>query len=129
MHPVRRTVLCDGIRAGVILSVCAIALALLGLTPALTWIPEVPLLGSAILVPIGLLGWTGWRAAARTGRLVAGPLTAALAGSIGGAAAGSAFVVAGKPALNIAVGILAGVLAGAALGMAGARAQLSTSRT
>jgi hypothetical protein len=113
-------ILGDGLRSGALLSLCSIALAMLGLTPALSWIPELPLLGTAILLPVGILAWTGWRAASRAGRLTAGPLTGALAGAIGGVVAGIAFVITGKPALNIAVGLVGGTLSGSAIGFAGA---------
>jgi len=110
----------EGLRSGAILSLCAVGLAVLGLTPALSWIPEVPLIGAAILLPVAILIWTGFRAAKRSGRLLAVPLTGALAGGIGGCIGGIAYVIAGKPALNIAVGLLAGALSGAVLGLAGA---------
>ena len=93
---------------------------MLGLTPSLTWIPEVPLVGTAIVLPIAVLSWTGFRAARRSDRLLAGPLSGALAGAIGGGVAGIIYLLAGKPALNVAVGLLAGALSGAAFGFAGA---------
>ena len=120
LDSLNRVILGDGLRSGALLSLSAIGLALLGLTPAFSWIPEVPLLGTAILVPVGILAWTGWRAASRSGRLTAGPLTGAVAGTIGGLVAGIAFVIAGKPALNIAVGLVSGALSGSAIGFAGA---------
>jgi hypothetical protein len=110
----------DGLRSGAILGLCAVGLAVLGLTPALSWIPEVPLLGAAILLPVAILIWTGFRAAERSGRLVAGPMAGALAGAIGGWIGVIAYVIAGKPALNIAVGLLAGAFSGAVIGLAGA---------
>jgi hypothetical protein len=90
---------------------------LLGLTPAFTWIPEVPLVGTAMVLPIVVLIWTGFRAATRSDRLVAGPLSGALAGAIGGGAAGIIYLLAGKPALNVAVGLVAGALSGAGVGL------------
>ena len=119
-----QVVLREGVRGGAILSFCSVALAVLGLTPALRWIPEVPLLGTAIVLPVLLLVWSGWRAASRAGRLVAGALTAALAGALGGCVGGIAYVLAGKPALNIAVGLLGGALVGGALGFVGATLRL-----
>jgi hypothetical protein len=92
----------------------------LGLTPAFTWIPEVPLVGTAIVLPIAVLIWTGFRAATRSGRLVAGPLSGTLAGAIGGSVAGIIYLVAGKQAVNVAVGLVAGALSGTAFGFAGA---------
>lgn len=110
----------EGLRSGVLISLCAVALGVLGLTPALSWIPEAPLLGAAIVVPVAILVWTGFRSATQSGRLVAGPYTGVLAGAIGGCVGGIAYLIAGKPALNIAIGLLGGALAGAALGFAGA---------
>jgi hypothetical protein len=109
-----------GLRSGAILSLWAIALAVLGLTPALSWVPEAPLLGAAIVVPVAILVWTGLRSATRSGRLVAGLFSGALAGAIGGCVGGIAYLIAGKPALNIAVGLLGGALTGGALGFTGA---------
>jgi hypothetical protein len=121
MHDsLNRVIMAEGLRSGAILSLYAVALAVLGLTPALSWIPEVPLIGAAVLLPVALLIWTGFRATARSGRLVAGPLTGALTGAIGGCVGGIAYLLAGKPALNISVGLVAGALAGAAFGFTGA---------
>ena len=113
-------ILREGLRWGGILSLCAVALAVLGLAPAFSWIPEVPLLAAAVLLPGALLMWAGFRAAARSRRLVVGPLTGALAGAIGGCVGGIAYLLAGKPALNVAVGLVAGALFGALLGFVGA---------
>lgn len=119
-HSLNRVIIGEGLRSGAILSLCAVALAVLGLTPTLSWIPEVPLIGAAIVLPVALLIWTGFRAAARSGRLVAGPVTGVLTGAVGGCVGGTAYLLADKPALNIAVGLLAGALAGAAFGFTGA---------
>ena len=115
-----RIVALEGARSGVALGVCAVVLAILGLTPSLAWIPEAPLLGAAILVPVAILGWTGFRAASRSGRLVAGVLAGGLSGAIGGAVGGMAYLLFGKPALNILVGLLTGAIAGAGVGFLGA---------
>jgi hypothetical protein len=101
---------------------------LLGLTQAFTWIPEVPLVGTAIVLPMAVLIWTGFRAETRSGRLIAGPLSGALAGVIGGGAAGIIYLLTGKPALNVAVGLVAGALFGAAFGFAGAALGLYRTR-
>lgn len=95
-------------------------LAVLGLTPKLSWIPELPLLGAAIVVSVAIIGWTGFRAASRSKRIVAGPLAGALTGAIGGGVGGIAYLLFGKPALNIAVGLLGGAIGGAAIGFLGA---------
>lgn len=113
-------VMAEGLRSGVLLGLCAVALAVLGLTPALAWIPEAPLIGVAFVLPVAILAWTGFRSARRSGRLVAGLFTGALAGAIGGCVGGIAYLIAGKPALDIAVGLLGGALTGAALGFTGA---------
>jgi hypothetical protein len=110
----------EGLRWGAILGLCSVALAVIGLSPAFSWVPEVPLIGAAILLPVAILIWTGFRAATQSGRLAAGPLAGALTGAIGGCVGGIAYSIAGKPALNIAVGHLAGAFSGAVFGLAGA---------
>ena len=115
-----RIVALQGARSGVALGVCAVVLAVLGLTPSLAWIPEAPLLGAAVLVPVAILGWTGFRVASRSSRLVAGVLAAALSGAIGGAVGGVAYLLFGKPALNVLVGLLTGAIGGATIGFLGA---------
>lgn len=110
----------EGARSGVALGVWAAVLAVLGLTPKLSWIPELPLLGAAIVVSVAIIGWTGFRAASRSKRIVAGPLAGALTGAIGGGVGGIAYLLFGKPALNIAVGLLGGAIGGAAIGFLGA---------
>jgi hypothetical protein len=127
---VNQIVMVEGFRSGAILGACSVALALVGLAPAFAWLPEIPLVGAAILLPLAILGWTGFRAALRSGRVVAGPLASALTGAVAGGVAGLAYLLAGKPALNIGVGLLAGAIAGAAIGFVGAlfsiRSQLIT---
>lgn len=109
----------EGLRAGVLLGGWAVIVAILGLSPGFSWIPEGPFIGAAGLVALAILGWAGFRGAEKSSRLIAGPLTGALTGGIGGCIGGLAYVVAGKPALNIAVGFLLGAVAGAVLGLAG----------
>lgn len=113
------TVWSEGLRSGVVLAGCAVVLAFLGLTPSLSWIPEVPLLGAAILIPIAVLGITGYRAGLRSGRVVAGALAGAIAGSLSGTVGGICYVVFGKSAINVLAGLLLGALGGAAFGAAG----------
>ena len=72
----------EGLRSGAILSLCAVVLAVLGLTPALSWISEALLIGAAFVLPVAILVWTGFRSARRSGRLVAGLFTGALAGAM-----------------------------------------------
>ena len=106
---------------GIVLGAGVAVLAVLGLTPALSWIPEVPLLGVAILLPVAACGLAGFRTGLGTGRVLAGALAGALAGSIGGALGGVSYVLFGKPVLNILVGLLLGAAGGAVVGAAGAR--------
>jgi hypothetical protein len=94
-----------------ILAVFAVVFAILGLSPSLRWIPEIPLLLVAGLVPTAILLVAGYRV---------GALAGAVAGAIGGATGGVAFVVYGKPVINIPIGLVAGLVGGIALGALGA---------
>jgi hypothetical protein len=114
-----RVVLSEGIRGGVVLALAAVVLAVLGLTPSLSWIPEVPLMVVAVLVPIVVLGITGFRAGSRWSRLEAGGMAGAVAGGIGGLVGGLSYVVFGKSLLNIAVGLILGAIGGAIVGATG----------
>ena len=116
----RRIVLSDGFRSGTILAVCSLVFAVLGLMPAFSWIPEVPLLGAALLLPVAILSWTGIRAASRSDRIAAAPLAAGVAGAIGGCIGGVVYVVFGKSALNVPLGLLAGSVVGVAVGFVSA---------
>jgi len=69
--PVRRIALSEGIWAGLALAAGVVVLAVLGLHPALAWIPEVPLLGLALLVPLAAFGCAGYRAGRRSGATAA----------------------------------------------------------
>jgi hypothetical protein len=102
------------------MSVASILFAVVGLSPSLTWVPEVPLLAAAVVLPIAILGIAGFRAGARTRLVRAGAFAGSLGGAIGGFVGGVAYVSFGKPALNVAVGLMAGGLGGAAIGMMGA---------
>ncbi|MBJ7597279.1 MAG: hypothetical protein DLM67_00330 [Candidatus Nephthysia bennettiae] len=113
-------VISEGLRWGVVMSVLAIALAVLGLTPALSWVPELPLLTAAVLLPIFAYGLAGHRAGLRSGRLLGGLLAGALAGGISGAVGGACYVVFGKSAFNLLAGFGLGVIGGAAVGTVGA---------
>ena len=55
-----------GIAGGLLLALFAVVFAILGLTPSLSWIPEVPLLAGAVIIPVAILMVTGHRAYART---------------------------------------------------------------
>lgn len=37
-------VFAEGVRAGLVLAACVVVLAILGLDPSMSWVPEVPLL-------------------------------------------------------------------------------------
>ena len=109
-----------GFAGGLLMALFAVGFAILGLTPSLSWIPEVPLLAAAVIVPVGILLVTGHRAYARTLDVVAAMLAGSLAGALGGLTGGVSYVVAGKSAVNVVGGLLAGVVAGVFLGWAGA---------
>jgi hypothetical protein len=113
----------DGLLWGSALAVFAVVFGILGLTPSLTWIPELPLLVVGAVVQVLLLAGAGWRARLRSGKRIGGFLAGALAGAMGGVAGGTCYVVYGKPALNLAVGLVVGVAAGFVIGgLAGVRA-------
>jgi hypothetical protein len=115
-----RTVLVEGSRSGLAVAACAVLFAVLGLSPSLSWIPELPLLGSALLVPVAIYGVTGFRTGLRRRRVLDGALAGALAGAISGAAAGLCFVLYGKSPLNVLVGIVLGAAGGGFAGSLGA---------
>jgi hypothetical protein len=112
-----RTALLEGIRGAAVLVGCVVVLAVLGLSPSLAWIPEVPLVATAVVVPGFVLGLTGYRATQRDPRLLAGAIAAGLAGAIGGGVGGVAYVVFGKPLLNVPVGVVVGLIGGATIGL------------
>ena len=117
----------EGVRTGLALSACVVVLAILGLTPSMSWIPEVPLVGVAILLPLAGYGLTGYRVGKRSGRTLAGALAGSLAGVISGSVGGVAYVIFGKSVLNVAVGLLLGGVGGAIAGAAAARLSRRTS--
>lgn len=98
------------------LAIFAVTFGILGLTPSLTWIPELPLLVVGAVVPLLLLGWAGWLATRHSGERTSGFLAGALAGAMGGVAGGICYVAYGKPVLNVAVGLVVGAAAGLAIG-------------
>src|SRR5881398_446343 len=79
-----RPALAEGVRGGIVLSIAVILLAILGLTPSLSWIPEVPLIAAAIAAPVVGYALTGYRAGRRSGRIAAGGLAGTIAGGISG---------------------------------------------
>lgn len=114
-----RIVLSEGIRGGVALAFAAIVFAVLGLTPSLRWIPEVPLILAAILVLIVGLGVVGYRAGSRWSRLEAGAMAGAVAGGSAGLVGGLCYVLFGKSLLNVVVGLILGTIGGTIIGAAG----------
>jgi len=103
-----------------VLSVFVVALAFVGLSPALSWLPEVPLLGVSVLIPLVGYAVTGYRAGRRSGRVASGVIASAVAGVVSGFAAGLSFVLFDKPLLNIPVAMALGCIAGAVWGAVGA---------
>jgi hypothetical protein len=114
-----QTALSEGTRAGGVLAVWTIVLAVLGLTPAFSWVPEVPLLTVGAAVPAVVLGFTGFRVAFSSRRIAPGVIASALAGAISGGVGGLAYVAFGKPLLNVAAGLVLGAVGGAVLGALG----------
>ncbi len=116
MGPVAR-----GVQGGLGVGVCVIGLAVVGLNPAFSWVPEAPLIALAIAVPLVGYLLTGLRAT-RDARFIQAGLTAgAVAGLVSGAIGGLAYVLAGKPALNVLVGAVIGLLGGGVVGAVGGR--------
>jgi hypothetical protein len=115
-----RTVFWEGARVGMALAVCVVVLAILGLTPSLSWIPEVPLVGTAILLPVAAYVLTGFWQGRRSGRVGAGAVAGAVAGSISGGVGGLSYFLFGKSPINVMVGLVLGATGGAAAGAVGA---------
>ena len=95
-------------------------LAFVGLTPAFSWVPEVPLLEVSVLIPLVGYAVTGYRAGRRSGRVASGVIASAVAGVVSGFAGGLSFVLFDKPLLNIPAGMALGCIAGAVWGAVGA---------
>jgi hypothetical protein len=125
---VRKIVLAEGLKGGVALAVVSILFAVIGLSPSLTWVPELPLLAAAVLFPVAIIGIAGFRVGAQTRLVWAGALAGTLAGAIGGLVGGFAYVFFGKAMLNVAVGLVAGALGGATVGTTGALLSRRTGR-
>jgi hypothetical protein len=103
-----------------VLSAFVILLSFVGLTPELSWVPEIPLLAISVLVPLVGYALTGFRAARRSARIGDGVVAGAVAGVVSGLAGGLCFVLFGKPLLNVPVGLVIGCVAGAVWGAVGA---------
>src|SRR2546429_1031833 len=95
----------EGVRGGIVLSIAVILLAILGLTPSLRWIPEVPLIAVAIAAPVAGYALTGYWAGRRTGRTAAGVLAGAVAGGMSGGVGGVAYGLFCKPPLQLRGGL------------------------
>ncbi|GAC1684244.1 MAG: hypothetical protein PVS2B1_03570 [Candidatus Dormibacteraceae bacterium] len=119
-HLMWRRALIAGVGSGALLAGFAILFAILGLTPSFSWIPEVPLLAIAGVVPVAVLMVTGYRAWKSSGSIRMGAIAGATAGSIGGFTGGVAYVVFGKSIFNVVAGTIVGIASGAVLGAAGA---------
>jgi hypothetical protein len=116
--PGRANILREGLGGALVLCTGVVVFAVLGLVPEMRWIPEVPLLVAALLLPLSVWGLIGYRVVGRGGRVMAGSTAAAITGAIGGSVGGLCYVIVGKSALNVAVGLLLGS-AGLLLGSAG----------
>jgi len=91
-------------------------LAIVGLTPSLSWFPEVPLILTALLIPVLGYGLAGYRSASVSHQLLDGVIAGAVAGIISGAVGGMTYVVFGKPLLNAVVGPVVGAVGGSVVG-------------
>ncbi len=105
-----------GLRVGVVLSAAVVVLAVVGLTPSFSWIPEVPFLLVATLIPLLGFGFAGYRCASTSHRALDGTIAGAVAGLLSGAIGGLSYVAFGKPLLNVFVGPLIGAVGGALVG-------------
>lgn len=108
--------LVEGVRWGSVLGLFAIVFGILGLTPSLAWIPELPLLVVGTAVPLLLLAGAGLRASSQSGRIASGLTAGVVAGVIGGIAGGLCYIAFGKSLLNLPIGLLAGGAGGAVIG-------------
>ncbi len=114
----------EGARMGIVLAVCAAILAYVGLDPGFAWVPEVPLVLGAAVVPTIAFAIAGARAGGLSRQWVAGGYAGGICGAIGGGAGGLAYVYFGKSILNVPIGLLIGVVLGAGVGAASAAVAL-----
>jgi hypothetical protein len=105
-----------GLRVGVIVAVAVVVLAVVGLTPSFSWVPEVPLLVTATLIPLIGFAFAGYRSASVSLRVLDGMIAGAVAGLLSGAIGGLSYVLVGKPLLNVIVGPALGAVGGALVG-------------
>jgi len=105
-----------GLRVGVVLAVAVVVLAVVGLAPSFAWVPEVPLLLTATLVPVVGFAFAGYHCASASHRVLDGVIAGAVAGLLSGASGGLSYVLFGKPLLNLIVGPAIGAVGGALVG-------------
>ena len=105
-----------GLRVGVVLAAAVVVLAVVGLTPSFSWIPEAPFLLVATLIPLLAFGFAGYRSASASHRALDGMIAGAVAGLLSGAVGGLSYVAFGKPLLNVFVGSVFGAVGGALVG-------------
>jgi hypothetical protein len=105
-----------GLRVGVVLALGVVVLAVVGLTPSFSWVPEAPFLLVATLVPLLGFAFAGYRSASVSHRVLDGVIASAVAGLLSGAIGGLSYVAFGKPLLNMIVGPVIGAVGGAVVG-------------
>ena len=105
-----------GLRVGAVLAAAAVVLAVVGLTPSFSWVPELALLLTATLIPVIGFGFAGYRSAAQSHRALDGMIAGAVAGLLSGLVGGLSYVAFGKPLLNVIVGAAIGAVGGAVVG-------------
>ena len=119
----RRVALIEGVRWGVAISALVPLLAVAGLSPALSWIPEPVVIAVGVTVPIAGYALAGVRGSAVTGRWMDGLAAGAVAGALSGLVGGVSYAVFGKPLLNVPGGLVVGVTGGALVGAVAALAR------
>jgi len=117
-----------GLRVGAVLAAAVVVLAVVGLTPSFSWVPELPLLLTAMLIPVIGFGFAGYRSAAQSHRALDGMIAGAVAGLLSGVIGGLSYVAFGKPLLNVIVGALIGGAGGATVGVIAARLAMRRTR-
>lgn len=118
-----------GLRVGVVLAAGAVVLAVVGLTPSFSWVPEAPFLLVATLVPLLGFAFAGYRSASVSHRTIDGLIAGAVAGLLSGAVGGLSYVAFGKPLLNMIVGPVIGAVGGSVVGAVAAVVALRNAGT
>lgn len=91
--PLRRIVLGEGARQGLLLGVFMLVLLVLVTLPAFPILLETPFVVVGVVTPVAVYGLTGFRATQAAGRVVAGTLAGALVGAISGGISGLSVLV------------------------------------